>query len=116
LYAEGDANRRPVALTYWLNQLQPLPFKTQLFETLNPPFEPNPKTVIAEFEYSHPLLNQAAIAAQSDIRQLQGEQRTYYAGAWLYNGFHEDGIRSALDVVVAINTRSQVPKRELAAE
>jgi uncharacterized protein len=109
-------DRRPVALTYWLNQLQPLPFKTPLFETLNPPFEPAKETVIAEFEYSHPLLNQAAIAAQEDIRKIQGENRTYYAGAWLYNGFHEDGIRSALDVVGAINARASAEPTELAAE
>ncbi len=109
-------DRRPVALTYWLNNLQPLPFKTPLFETLNPPFEPAKETVIAEFEYSHPLLNQAAIAAQEDIRKIQGENRTYYAGAWLYNGFHEDGIRSALDVVSAINTRDAARPREIAAE
>jgi uncharacterized protein len=109
-------DRRPVALTYWLNQLQPLPFKTPLFETLNPPFEPARETVIAEFEYSHPLLNQAAIAAQSEIRALQGENRTYYAGAWLYNGFHEDGIRSALDVVAAIGARANTEPTELAAE
>jgi uncharacterized protein len=109
-------DRRPVALTYWLNNLQPLPFKTPLFETLNPPFEPAKETVIAEFEYSHPLVNQAAIAAQEDIRKIQGENRTYYAGAWLYNGFHEDGIRSALDVVNAINSREAAQPKEIAAE
>jgi uncharacterized protein len=109
-YLQTDAldDRRPVALTYWMNQLQPLPFKTPLFETLNPPFEPKAESVIAEFEYSHPLLNQAAIAAQSDVRALQGENRTYFAGAWLYNGFHEDGIRSALDVVNAIAARADI--------
>ncbi len=109
-------DRRPVALTYWLNQLQPLPFTTPLFETLNPPFEPAKEKIIAEFEYAHPLLNQAAIAAQEDIRKIQGENRTYYAGAWLYNGFHEDGIRSALDVVAAINARSAADTPRLAAE
>jgi uncharacterized protein len=103
-------------LTYWLNKLQPLPFNTPLFETLNPPFEPARESIIAEFEYSHPLLNQSAIAAQSDIRKLQGDQRTYYAGAWLYNGFHEDGIRSALDVVSAINARESATPQTLAAE
>jgi uncharacterized protein len=116
LQTNGIDDRRPVALTYWLNQLQPLPFKTALFETLNPPFEPARETVIAKFEYWHPLLNQTAIAAQNDIRKLQGENRTYYAGAWLYNGFHEDGIRSALDVVNAINERANVEPREIAAE
>ncbi len=93
---------RPVALTYWLNRLQPLPFKTQLFETLNPPIEPAAGKIIAEFHYSHPLLNRAAVAAQAGIEAIQGQQRTHYAGAWLANGFHEDGLQSALRAVAAI--------------
>ncbi len=97
-----STGKRPVALTYWMNRLQPLPFSTQLFETLNPPVEPARQTVIAEFEYSHPLLNVEAIAAQSKIRVLQGENHTYYAGAWLANGFHEDGLQSALSVIKQI--------------
>jgi uncharacterized protein len=97
---------RPVALTYWLNRLQPLPFTTQLFETLNPPNAPLAAKTIAEFEYSHPLLNRAAIAAQAQIQAIQGENRTYYAGAWLANGFHEDGLQSALRVVKHIVDRS----------
>ncbi|TAG81152.1 MAG: FAD-dependent oxidoreductase [Burkholderiales bacterium] len=117
-YVETAAinDRRPVALTYWLNNLQPLPFSTPLFETLNPPVEPAKEHIIAEFEYWHPLLNQAAISAQKVVRELQGTNRTYFAGAWLYNGFHEDGIRSALECVQAINTRDSARPVELAAE
>lgn len=109
-------NARPVALTYWMNKLQPIPFRTQLFETLNPSVEPRPGTVIAEFEYSHPLLNQGAIDAQRKIDMLQGEQRTYYAGAWLRNGFHEDGLSSALDVVARIGRADEETALEIAAE
>ena len=113
----NDADQaRPVALTYWMNLLQPLPFKTQLFETLNPPVEPQKSTVLAEFEYWHPLLNQTAISAQKDITALQGENQTYYAGAWLKNGFHEDGLSSALDVVALIGSAEIEVALELAAE
>ena len=113
----NDADQvRPVALTYWMNLLQPLPFKTQLFETLNPPVEPQKSAVLAEFEYWHPLLNQAAISAQKDISALQGENRTYYAGAWLKSGFHEDGLSSALDVVQLIGSAESEVALELAAE
>ena len=113
----NDADQvRPVALTYWMNLLQPLPFKTQLFETLNPPVEPQKSTALAEFEYWHPLLNQAAISAQKDITALQGENQTYYAGAWLKNGFHEDGLSSALDVVQLIGSAESEIALELAAE
>jgi uncharacterized protein len=105
---------RPVALTYWLNRLQSLPFTTQLFETLNPPIEPAANTVIAEFEYSHPLLNRVAIAAQASILSIQGDNRTYYAGAWLANGFHEDGLQSALRIVKLIAGRSETEREQAA--
>ena len=109
-------NVRPVALTYWMNLLQPLPFKTQLFETLNPPVEPRKDLLLAEFEYWHPLLNQAAIKAQQQITSVQGLNQTYYAGAWLKNGFHEDGLSSALDVVGVIGEARAESTELLAAE
>ena len=109
-------NERPVALTYWMNLLQPLPFKTQLFETLNPPVEPRKDLLLAEFEYWHPLLNQAAIKAQQQITSVQGLNQTYYAGAWLKNGFHEDGLSSALDVVGVIGEARAESTELLAAE
>lgn len=107
---------RPVALTYWMNLLQPLPFTTQLFETLNPPVEPRTDSVIAEFEYWHPLLNQAAIKAQQQITNVQGLNHTYYAGAWLKNGFHEDGLCAALDVIDLIGPAQSQSTALLAAE
>jgi len=116
LQVNDDDNERPVALTYWMNKLQPIPFTTPLFETLNPPVEPRAGSLLAEFEYSHPLLNQAAIDAQRQIAALQGEHATYYAGAWLRNGFHEDGLSSALDVVERIGTAADEPVLEIAAE
>ena len=94
LAADGD-DERPVAVSYWLNKLQPLPFATPLFVTLNPPFEPNPEARIAEFEYSHPLVKASAVTAQRRFAPLQGQRRTWFAGAWLGHGFHEDGLASA---------------------
>lgn len=116
LQVNDSDNARPVALTYWLNQLQPLPFKTALFETLNPPVEPHMASVLAEFEYWHPILNQAAISAQQKIATIQGEQGTWYAGAWLKNGFHEDGLSSALDVARRIGQAVAPQETRLAAE
>lgn len=116
LQVDDSDNTRPVALTYWLNQLQSLPFKTALFETLNPPSEPRADCVLAEFEYWHPLLNHAAVAAQRQIAAIQGENSTWYAGAWLKNGFHEDGLSSALDVVEQIGEADLPQQTRLAAE
>jgi uncharacterized protein len=85
----------PVAVSYWLNCLQPLPFQTPLMVTLNPPFEPRRGTQIAEFEYSHPMVKGVGETAQQRIAHIQGERRTWYAGAWMGHGFHEDGLASA---------------------
>ena len=121
-YLQVAADRdqaRPVTLTYWLNNLQPLPFTHPLFETLNPPREPAPGTLIAEFEYAHPLLDHAAVAAQARIEALQGARATWYAGAWLGYGFHEDGLKSGLRAaagVVASRERRSGQPILLAAE
>ena len=94
--ATDDADgARPVAVSYLLNKLQPLPCRTPVIVTLNPPFEPAPQHLLQSFEYSHPLLDGRALAAQHAFAHLQGQRNTWYAGAWLGFGFHEDGLSSA---------------------
>lgn len=96
---DGD---RAVAVSYLINQLQPLPWERPVVVTLNPPFEPDPASVIDEFSYAHPLLDGRALAAQAHIAQAQGTRRTWFAGAWLGYGFHEDGLASAHAVADSI--------------
>ena len=105
LKADDPQGARPVAVSYLINRLQPLPVTTPVVVTLNPPFEPRREHVIAEYAYAHPLLDAKAVAAQQSIAYLQGERRTWYAGAWLGNGFHEDGLASAHAVADAIAQR-----------
>lgn len=105
----------PVAVSYWLNRLQPLPFRTPLMVTLNPPFEPRPETRIAEFEYAHPMVKGVSETAQQRIAHLQGERRTWYAGAWMGHGFHEDGLASAHIVAEGIAMRFDEITSERAA-
>jgi uncharacterized protein len=90
---DGKADSK-VSLTYWINTLQPLPCKTDVFVTLNPARAPDPAKTHQRIEYAHPLLDSKAIAAQKTIQSIQGVSHTYYAGAWLGYGFHEDGLRS----------------------
>ena len=106
LAAPDAARSRPVAVTYWINKLQPLPFRTPVLVTLNPPFDPAPNKVLAEFEYSHPLHDSRAVAAQAGIAALQGHSNTWYAGAWLGYGFHEDGLKSGYAAAAAIAARA----------
>jgi predicted NAD/FAD-binding protein len=99
--AGGQGAERPVAVSYLINQLQPLPFKTPVIVTLNPHQPPDPAKVLARFSYEHPVLDQAASLAQSELPGLQGQQRTWFCGAWTGFGFHEDGLKSALRVARA---------------
>ncbi|MEO8303000.1 MAG: FAD-dependent oxidoreductase [Betaproteobacteria bacterium] len=101
--ADTDADgTRPIAVSYLINKLQPLPFAKPVIVTLNPPFDPDPRLTIREFEYSHPLQDAAAVDAQMEITKLQGANHTWYAGAWLGYGFHEDGLASAHAVAAGI--------------
>ncbi|WP_322028925.1 NAD(P)/FAD-dependent oxidoreductase [Paraburkholderia sp. J76] len=89
---------QPVCVSYLINQLQPLPFRTPVVVTLNPIAEPAPHTVLGRYEYEHPLLDLAAVDAQQRLPALQGRRATWFAGAWTGYGFHEDGLKSALSV------------------
>ena len=111
LAADDATGRRPVAVSYLINLLQPLPCTTPVIVTLNPPIEPDPARVLQEFEYSHPLLDSAALNAQGGIAQLQGRRHTWYAGAWLGCGFHEDGLASAHAVAEGIARRESLNGR-----
>jgi predicted NAD/FAD-binding protein len=92
-----------VCVHYLINRLQPLPFTTPVIVSLNPIDEPDPRHVIASYDYAHPVFDAAAVAAQSGIAAIQGQQNTWYAGAWLGYGFHEDGLKSGLAVASALN-------------
>lgn len=95
----GEPGHQPVGVSYLINKLQPLPFKTPVVVTLNPAREPDPAKVIAEFDYAHPIFDGPAIAAQQRLASVQGENGIWLAGAWGSYGFHEDGLKSALRVV-----------------
>jgi predicted NAD/FAD-binding protein len=93
-----DQESSRVCLHYLLNKLQPLPYEQAVVVSLNPTQNIDPAKVIRSFEYAHPVFDLAAIEAQKHIRGIQGQQHTWYAGAWLGYGFHEDGLKSGLSV------------------
>jgi len=94
----GASADRSVAVSYLINQLQPLPWKTPVVVSLNPFREPAPEHLIAEIDYAHPVFDAAAVAAQAHLPMLQGRNHTWFCGAWTGYGFHEDGLKSAVDV------------------
>ena len=93
-----DQESSRVCLHYLLNKLQPLPYEQAVVVSLNPTQNIDPAKVIRSFEYAHPVFDLAAIEAQKHIQGIQGQQHTWYAGAWLGYGFHEDGLKSGLSV------------------
>ncbi len=102
----GEPGEQPVGVSYLINKLQPLPFKTPVVVTLNPAREPDPDKVIAEFDYAHPIFDGPAIAAQQKLASVQGDNGIWLAGAWGSYGFHEDGLKSALRVVNGLGVRA----------
>ncbi|MBW8828306.1 MAG: NAD(P)-binding protein [Burkholderiales bacterium] len=106
---KGAREQTSVCLHYLINRLQPLPFETSVVVSLNPVRDPRPGAVHGEFEYSHPVFDQAAIAAQRRVPSLQGVGNTWYCGAWTRYGFHEDGLTSGLAVVEALKQKIAAP-------
>jgi predicted NAD/FAD-binding protein len=102
---DGETGTAPKAsLTYWMNQLQSTDPRVPLFVSLNPVRAPRPDLVHREFSYAHPQFDASAIRAQRRLAGLQGSDRVWFAGAWTGHGFHEDGLRSGLDVAAALGS------------
>jgi predicted NAD/FAD-binding protein len=93
-YIGSDAG---LCVSYWMNRLQG--FSGQdLFVTLNPPRPPRAGTLLRSECYEHPIFDPAAIAAQPQLWQLQGQGGVWFCGAYFGAGFHEDGLQSGLAV------------------
>jgi predicted NAD/FAD-binding protein len=90
--------RDGVSMTYDMNILQGLDADPEFCVTLNPTERINPEKVLRRMAYSHPVYNPQALAAQRRHAEISGVHRTHYCGAYWANGFHEDGVNSALTV------------------
>ncbi len=100
-----SADQHQVCLHYWLNKLQPLPTETPIFVSLNPIRHPDASKVLARIHYDHPLFDTAALKAQKELGELQGQNRTWFAGAWCRYGFHEDGFQAGLAAAQGVLSR-----------
>ena len=112
-YAEPEEGRgERIALTYWMNSLQPLETERDVFVTLNGTGRIDSAQIHDVTTFRHPMMDAAAVAAQGEVQAMQGRRATWYCGAWLRNGFHEDGLATAEEVAETILARPAV----LAAE
>lgn len=94
-----------IDLTYWMNSLQPIPQDDPLFVTLNTTRPIRDELIHDVNTFHHPVFDVAALEAQDRIRTMNGSRNTWFCGAWMRNGFHEDGFASAVDVVQAMAER-----------
>ncbi|MBT8476441.1 MAG: FAD-dependent oxidoreductase [Alphaproteobacteria bacterium] len=91
-----------IGLSYWMNSLQPIPQDDPHFVTLNANRPIREELIYDQTTFRHPVYDVAALAAQDTVRAINGQHRTWFCGAWMKNGFHEDGLSSAVDVADAI--------------
>lgn len=94
----GDA----CTVSYWMNLLQGIDSERPLIVTLNRNDAIRPDRVLRTMRYSHPVHDHAMVRAQARRGEIQGRRKTWFAGAYWGWGFHEDGIRSAHDMVRAM--------------
>ena len=85
-------------ITYWLNKLQNLKTKKNYFLTLNPILDIDNKKIIKKVEFTHPFYNANTIKAQKYLHELQGKNNSWFCGSYFGYGFHEDGLKSAMDL------------------
>lgn len=105
-YVEPKGGRkRAIDLSYWMNSLQPIPQDDPIFVTLNAEGGIRDELIDDVTTFHHPVYDLAALQAQSRIRGFNGARNTWFAGAWMGNGFHEDGFASAVDVVRTLRSR-----------
>ena len=98
-------NMKHICVTYWINKLQGIKSNSPILVTLNPNIKnmPNKSKTIKVLNLRHPLFDKYNLNILDEINSIQGYKNTYYTGAWLGYGFHEDGARSATDVFGIIN-------------
>ena len=97
LTGSAEEQARPAAVTYNMNILQRLVTPTTFCVSLNSP-SVNQNDVLGEYRYAHPQFSENMVAAQNKRHDICGVDHMHFCGAYWYNGFHEDGVRSALDV------------------
>ena len=104
-----DKSTDKIDLTYWMNSLQPIPLDDPLFVTLNSTHNIDQNQIYDQVTMRHPVYDVGVLSAQKDLSLNNGHNRTWFSGAWMKNGFHEDGLSSGLDVARSILAKDILP-------
>jgi predicted NAD/FAD-binding protein len=90
-------------VTYWLNKLQNLKTDKNYFLTLNPVEEIDQNKIIKQEKFTHPFFNNENVSLQKDLHLLQGRKRAWFCGSYFGYGFHEDGLKSSMELIKRFN-------------
>ena len=99
----NPTNNQQSSVTYWLNQLQNLKIDKNIFLTINPFFNINPALIYNTIDFTHPYYDEKALKNQSKLSSIQNINNTLYAGSYFGYGFHEDGIKSSIEMLKTLN-------------
>ena len=91
------------SITYWLNLLQNLDFNKNIFLTLNPNFKINEDKILKKVNFTHPYFDQSALDNQDKLKNLKNKKNLLFCGSYFGYGFHEDGIKSSIEMIKAID-------------
>ena len=102
-YITETGNSGNLSITYWMNELQGINSSKPILLSLNPKILPNPDLIYGQYSYSHPILDNNAINIQKKLSSVQGKNNLWFCGAWTGFGFHEDGVKSAVEIANSHN-------------
>tara|TARA_A100001015_G_scaffold298514_1_gene381378 strand:+ start:1409 stop:2686 length:1278 start_codon:yes stop_codon:yes gene_type:complete len=102
-YITETGNSGNLSITYWMNELQGINSPKPILLSLNPKILPNPDLIYGQYSYSHPILDNNAINIQKKLSSTQGKNNLWFCGAWTGFGFHEDGVKSAVEIANSHN-------------
>ena len=98
---KDEANK--CSITYWLNLLQNLKCDEDIFLTLNPYFEIDQSKILKKVKFTHPYFDQSALEHQRELQNLQNKRNMLFCGSYFGYGFHEDGIKSSIEMLKNLN-------------
>ena len=102
-YITETGNSGNLSITYWMNELQGINSPKPILLSPNPKILPNPDLIYSQYSYSHPILDNNAINIQKKLSSIQGKNNLWFCGAWTGFGFHEDGVKSAVEIANSHN-------------
>jgi predicted NAD/FAD-binding protein len=105
-HAHDKTENKAIGITYWMNKLQHIPERYPVFVTLNPPHDIAPEDIFDQHIFYHPIYDPQSVAAQEKMQAIQGDNNTWFCGAYTRFGFHEDGAASAYDIAQRMGVAS----------